>query len=219
MFITLKAMLLISKTILIICLLSFSSIIFAIEDIAIMGLIKDKVILRIDGVHFTIKKDEPPIRGVQLIEIQKNRKTVTLKIDNEIKKYRLGHGTDTAISTVKLASDSSGVYKATGKINNKRVNYIVDTGATLVSLNSVVATELGIDYKNTSKIAQSETANGLIDVYIVKLNSVELGDIKINNVEAAVHEGNFPTMVLLGMSFLKQLKMEREGDILSLQLK
>jgi aspartyl protease family protein len=196
-----------------------SSLVFAAEDIAVMGLIKDKAILRINGIHFTIKKGDASANGVQLIDIDKNRKAVTLKVNDEIKKYRLGHGTATAVATVKLSTDASGVYRTTGKINNKPVNYIVDTGATFVSLNSNMATELGVDYKNASKKAHSETASGLVQVYLVTLDSVEIGTIKINNVEAAVHEGEFPTMVLLGMSFLKKLKIEREGAILSLQLK
>ena len=196
-----------------------SSFTYASDNIAVMALIKDKVILRIDGAHYTIKKGEPSVDGLMLIDIGKNRKTVTLEIDGVTKKYRLGHGTSTAIATVKLPADTSGIYRATGTINNKRVHYIVDTGATFVSLNSSLATELGIDYKNTSNIAKSETANGLVTVYLVNLESVEVGAIKINNVEAAVHEGEFPRMVLLGMSFLKQLKMEREGNILSLQMK
>ncbi len=74
----------------------------------------------------------------------------------------------------------------------------------------------GIDFKNNSRVAESETANGLVTIYIVKLASVEIGGIKINNVEVAIHEGEFPSQVLLGMSFLKQIKMEREGSILSL---
>lgn len=207
------------KLIISIILASFCTIANAVDDIAVMGLIKDKVILRINGTHHTLKKEDTFIDGVKLISIGKNRKTVTLEVNGVVKKYRLGHGTKTATSTVKLSSDSGGVYRTTGKINNKQVNYIVDTGATLVSLNSSLAIELGIDYKNTSKTAKSETANGLVDVYIVTLDSVETGAIKIKNVEAAVHEGNFPTAVLLGMSFLKQLKMEREGEVLSLQLK
>ncbi|MCZ6804743.1 MAG: TIGR02281 family clan AA aspartic protease [Proteobacteria bacterium] len=192
---------------------------YAVDDIAVMGLIKDKVILRIDGAHHVIKKNGPSIKGIKLIEIGKNRKTVTLEVDGIIKTYRLGHGTNTAASTVKLAADSTGIYKTSGKINNKQVLFIIDTGATYVSLNSNTAAELGIDFINSGKTAKAETANGLVSVYIVYLDSVEIGEIKINNVEAVIHEGDFPTMVLLGMSFLKQLKMEREGNILSLHMK
>ncbi len=214
-----KVCLFASKPVLFLSLLSISFIAYAIEDIAVMGLIKNKVILRIDGAHFTIEKGDSPVKGVQLIDIGKDRKKVTLKVHEAIKSYRLGHGTDTAIATVKLPPDPTGVYRTEGKINNKLVTYIIDTGATLVSMNGVIAEELGIDYKNTLKTAKSETANGLVDVYIVSLDSVEIGGIKVNNVEAAVHEGEFPRMVLLGMSFLNQVNMRREGGILSLQSK
>jgi len=211
-----KANLLVLSTI--ISILLFSLSVYANSDIAVMGLIKDKVILRIDGSHFTIAKDEAPINGVQVLNISNDRKVVTLKRNGEIKNYRLGHGTNTAVASIKLQADSSGIYRTTGKINNKELSFLIDTGATFVSLSSVIAAELGIDYKSSSKTAKAETANGIVTVYRISLDSVEVGGIKIKNVEAAIHEGEFPSLVLLGMSFLKNLTMEREGDILSLSL-
>jgi aspartyl protease family protein len=197
----------------------FSSMAYAVDDIAVMGLIKDQVILRINGIHHTIGKDISVVNGVKLLEIDKDRKSVTLEVDGITKKYRLGHGTKTATASIKLLPDSSGVYKAFAKINNKQVEYIIDTGATLVSLNSNIATKLGIDYKKATQTVNAETASGVVQVYLVTLDSIEIGEIKIKNVAAAVHEGNFPSMVLLGMSFLNQFDMEREGGVLSLQLK
>lgn len=207
------------KTFLFFCILSVSIDVYASEDIAIMGIIKDKVLLRINGNHYTIKKGEYAVEGVELISVDKARKSVMLKINNDIKTFRLGHGTNTAAYKVHLSADKSGIYRATGKINNKPVSYIVDTGATFVSLNSHTATSLRIDYKNNSKTAFSETANGVVPVFLVKLSSVEIGSIKLKNVDAAIHEGDFPKTVLLGMSFLNQLSMKREGSILSLQLR
>ena len=52
-------------------------------------------------------------------------------------------------------------------------------------------------------------------VYRVKLDTVKLGDITLNNVDALVHEAEMP-FVLLGMSFLNRVEMRREGTDLTL---
>ena len=194
-------------------------VVHAMDDLAVMGIIKDKVILRIDGAHYTTKKGESPVAGVKLINIGEKRKKIILEINGEQRLYKLGHGTRTAVASIKLQADVTGIHRTEGKINNQSVPFIIDTGATYVSLNSVMATDLGINYQQSTEKGQSETANGLVDVYIINLSSVEVGDIKLNNVRAAVHEGEYPSMALLGMSFLKQLKIEREDDVLSLQMR
>jgi aspartyl protease family protein len=59
------------------------------------------------------------------------------------------------------------------------------------------------------------TANGIVDARRVVLRSVRVGDVSIDNVEAAVVP--MPGMpALLGMSFLNRMNMRREGDILTL---
>ena len=63
-----------------------------------------------------------------------------------------------------------------------------------------------------------QTANGLVGVYRVKLDTVKLGDIVLNNVDGTVVEGNGlgGRFGLLGMSFLSRTEMRREGDQLTL---
>ena len=65
----------------------------------------------------------------------------------------------------------------------------------------------------------SYTASGKSKIYIVNLKKVRVGDIELRNVKGAVHEGNFPVVTLLGMSFLSKLDMKREGRIMELQKK
>ena len=54
-------------------------------------------------------------------------------------------------------------------------------------------------------------------MYGVKLAKVQVGEITMHNVDAGIIEGNFPTETLLGMSFLGQLDMKREGEKLELR--
>ena len=61
-----------------------------------------------------------------------------------------------------------------------------------------------------------ETANGEVFAYRVKLDTVRVGGVSLNGVEAVITEGNGLPISLLGMSFLKRVDMRHEGSILTL---
>ncbi len=196
---------------------------FAIDKVIINGLFKDKAIVTIDGKQRVLKKGKASPEGVLLIE--SNSKEAIIEIDGQQETYPLGThiGSDFAPPTggekLIIAPDSAGMYNISGTINGSSVPFVVDTGATLVSMNSVVAKKLGIDYKLDGKEGSSYTASGKDKIYIVNLKKVKVGDIELHNVEGAVHEGNFPVITLLGMSFLGKLDMKREGRIMELHKK
>ena len=56
----------------------------------------------------------------------------------------------------------------------------------------------------------------MVQVYRVKLNTLKIGSIVLNNVDAEVIEGGSPPVVLLGMSALNRLDMKRDNSILTL---
>jgi len=76
------------------------------------------------------------------------------------------------------------------------------------------ARRIGINYMDGQR-GQSRTANGVATVYRVKLDTVKIGDITLNNVDALVHEADMP-FLLLGMSFLNRVQMRQEGTDLTL---
>jgi aspartyl protease family protein len=90
----------------------------------------------------------------------------------------------------------------------------VDTGASLISMGVSDARRIGLNYLQ-GQPGLSNTANGVVQVYRVKLDTVRLGDITLNNVDAVVHGSDMP-WVLLGMSFLNRVQMSRAGDELKL---
>ena len=196
---------------------------FAIDKIVVNGLFKNKAIVTIDGKQRILKKGKTSPEGALLIE--SNSKEAIIEVNGEQRTYTLGSqigGNFAPPSEGKkliLAPDSANMYNVRGTINGSHVSFVVDTGATLVSMNSNVAKKLGIDYKLTGKEGQSYTASGKSKIYIVNLKKVKIGDIELHNVEGAVHEGNFPVVTLLGMSFLGKLDMKREGRIMELQKK
>ena len=105
-----------------------------------------------------------------------------------------------------------------GQINGVTLTFLVDTGATTIALNSGDAKYAGIDYKKGERILM-QTAHGSINAYRVSVNTVKLGGVVLQSVEAVVNEGGSPPVVLLGMTALNRLDMKREGIALTLTKK
>lgn len=202
-------------------LLLFSIPCMAVEKITVVGLFKDKAIINIDGKQhlLTIGKTSPD--GVKLISA--NSREAVLEIDGSQKTYTLGthiSGEFTppaSDTTVTIAPDSTGMYEVNGSINGFQVKFVVDTGATLISMNKHHANRIGLNYKMEGVESLSETASGYAKTYLVKLKEVRVGDIVLNDVQGSVHDGEFPSIILLGNSFLGKVNMIREDKILQLK--
>jgi aspartyl protease family protein len=93
---------------------------------------------------------------------------------------------------------------------------MVDTGATVIAMNSIIAKRIGIDYIRDGSPGMANTPGGNVRTYDVSLNNVQVGGITLYNVQGSVIEGNDPREVLLGMSFLGQLDMKRDGEKMEL---
>jgi len=78
-------------------------------------------------------------------------------------------------------------------------------------MNSREAVRLGLNCRGGSR-ERAMTANGTIVVHAVKLDTIRVGGIEMHNVDAVVHDGDHPTLVLLGMSFLNRVDMRRDGS-------
>jgi aspartyl protease family protein len=116
---------------------------------------------------------------------------------------------------VTLSADTRGHFVTTGSINGGSVRFLVDTGATIVGLPAADARRLGIDYLHGQR-GQVQTANGVAVAYRVKLDTLRIGDIEVNNVDALVSEGDTMGVTLLGMSFLNRMEMKRDGQSMTL---
>jgi aspartyl protease family protein len=138
------------------------------------------------------------------------------------KRHHIGIGEQVFISAaapagrmIHLTADARGHFFASGSLNGTDVNFLVDTGATLVSLGAADARRAGIDF-NRGEQQTVMTANGPVRVWKVKLHTLRVGDVTLNEVDAAVHERDLP-VALLGMSFLNRMEMQREGDTMTLK--
>jgi aspartyl protease family protein len=110
---------------------------------------------------------------------------------------------------VQLQRNRYGHYVANGMINNHPVVFILDTGATEISIPEKVAQRLKL--KAGMKIPVN-TANGEIDVFATRLERVGLGAIELHDIRANINPFIQGEEILLGMSFLKHLHFSQEGD-------
>ena len=115
---------------------------------------------------------------------------------------------------VVLERNREGHYVASGRINGQPVTFMLDTGATIVSVPARLAGKLSLA---KGPMLQVTTANGNIPVYSTVLDEVQLGGIVLNNVRASINPYMTDDDILLGMSFLKQLDFSQEGDRLTLR--
>ena len=107
---------------------------------------------------------------------------------------------------VELRANASGHFEADVEINGRRVDALVDTGATIVLLTSEDAARAGIYPRAGDFTLQMDTANGRSKAAPVTLGRVAIGSIVVRNVQAAVAERGALRTNLLGMSFLQKLR-------------
>ena len=106
-------------------------------------------------------------------------------------------------------------YQTTATINGRRIGVLVDTGANIVAMNATQAERLGIP-PGTGKATRVETAGNTLVGRSVQLDSVDVGGIRVDNVRATVLDGEYPRMILLGMTFLEHVNLQERNGILSL---
>ena len=105
-----------------------------------------------------------------------------------------------------LEQDRSGHYLADGEINGHAVRFLVDTGATDIALPESLARSLGLEF---GPKVQVMTAAGPSPAWMTRLDEVNVGGIRRNNVRATITSGEF-NGILLGMSFLKHYNLQQQ---------
>ncbi len=204
-------------------ILSVASIAVADTQVNVVGLFNGKALVTINGSTPQTLSVGQTKNGVKLIAADSQQ--ATLLIEGKTKVLGMGQGVSTgggADTTqnqpVSLYADSAGQFFGNATVNGVSMRYVVDTGATSVALNSADAKRANIDYLKGEKSVAS-TASGKVVAYRVSLNTLKIGTITLNNVDAAVIEGSFPEVVLLGMTALNRLEMKRDSTTMTLTKK
>ena len=194
------------------------------RQISLQGILGNKALLFVDGQRQMMSTNDAEKNGVRLLRILEDQAEVL--IDGKRKRLRLGDSYSVArkfkarkTTEVVIPKNSRGMYTSVGSINGLPVTFLVDTGATSIAMNEQQAKRLAIDFRVKGNPTFVGTASGVSKAFRVTLDKVTLGGITQHNVVAVVIEGGFPVDTLLGMSFLGQLQIEREGNIMRLTQK
>lgn len=179
-----------------------------------------KALLVIDGQPHAVTVGNT-VKGVRLLSMSGTQAEVT--VEGARRTLLLGAGPVTVSgdgnvrsgNEIILTASHGGHFNTVGQINGKAVSFMVDTGATKISMGQSEAERLGVDYKSGTR-GQAETANGRVPVYAVTLNAVRVGDVEVANVEALVLPASMPH-ILLGNSFLARFSMKRENEVMRLE--
>jgi len=203
-------------------LMSVTGISLAVEKIVVKALFPGKVMLEIDGENRLLVAGKTSPEGIKVISV--NSREAILEFNGQKESYTLGSRIGTSYkkreqAEIQIMPDNKGMYRTAGSINGISVYFLVDTGASLIAMNSQHAKKLGIDYRVTGTESFAATASDVVKVHKVKLNSVKVGEIIINNVDAIVMEGNQPSHILLGMSFLGRVEMINDQGLMKLKKK
>jgi aspartyl protease family protein len=193
----------------------------AATDINVVGLTSGKAVVSIDGGRpRTLTVGQVTPEGVKLVSA--TSESAEFEVNGERRTLAVGQGAAVASmsavrggDTVTLVADSQGHFVTIGVANGVSLRFLVDTGASSVVLSSAHARSAGINYLAGTR-GLTQTANGVVPVYAVKLDTLRIGDITVNNVDATVIEGDKLPVALLGMSFLNRMEMRREGSTLTL---
>jgi len=191
------------------------------QSVALTGMLGNKALLVVDGgapkgvapgeVHQGVKVLSTA--GDQAV-VEIGGKRQTLRVGDAPASVG-GSGGPASGHKITLTAGSGGHFTAQGSINGRAVQFMVDTGATVVGLSLAEAERVGLNYKAGTPVRMN-TANGITQGWRVKLGSVRVGDVEVYEVDAVVTPQHMP-YVLLGNSFLTRFQMRRDNDLMTLE--
>ena len=192
------------------------------QSVALQGMMGSRALLIVDGAAPRSVAPGETYKGVKVVSTLGDEALV--EIGGKRHSLRVGEAPASVGSSapaggsggkIVLTAGSGGHFMSQGSINGRSVQFMVDTGATMVALGVQDAKRLGIDYESAPRGTMS-TANGSVTAWRVQANTVRVGDVEIHNVDAVVLPVAMP-YVLLGNSFLTRFQMKRENDMMVLE--
>jgi aspartyl protease family protein len=191
------------------------------QSVTLAGSMGNKALLVIDGQAHTLAVGQSAM-GVTLLQfadgqaqVQRGGSTALLRLGAAPARLSGSANATATAQEIVLPVGLGGHFTSAGAINGRAVQFMVDTGATLVAISQSEAERIGLDYRNGQR-GMTQTANGAVPVHRVSLGLVRLGEVEVANVDAVVIPAPLP-YILLGNSFLSRFQMRRENDVLRLE--
>jgi len=201
-----------------ICVANSSSL---AQSVTLAGSMGSKALLVIDGQPHTLAVGQSAM-GVTLLQlsdgqaqVQRGGSTASLRLGGAPARLTGTPAASTSAQEIVLPVGLGGHFTSAGSVNGRAVQFMVDTGATVVALSQGEAERIGLDWRSAPR-AMTQTANGAVPVHRVSLSAVRVGEVEVANVEAIVMPAQMP-YVLLGNSFLSRFQMRRDNDVLRLE--
>jgi aspartyl protease family protein len=203
---------------LILCALLAAGPAVAAPPVEVLALFKDRAVLRAAGAEHLLRAGETSPDGITLIEADADGARVRYRGEEHrltLSRHVAGAFLAPERQTVAIPPDPLGQYRVRGAINGVFVDFLVDTGASVVAMSRRHARSLGLDVDGAQQ-GVVQTAQGRVDAYFVNLREVAVGGLIAHNVQGAVIDSDFPVDILLGMSFLRHVGLEERGGVLTL---
>jgi len=200
---------------------SFMASAFA-QSVALSGVSGRKALITVDSAAPRFLSPGQTHQGVKLLST--DGESATVEINGKRQILRMGEapvsvgnrgGSGGSGKRIVMTADSQGHFMPQGNINGKPVQFLVDTGASVVAIGEPEAKRIGLPYLKGQRVMMN-TANGSAVGYELKLDKVTLGDVVAYDVTAVVTPQAMP-FVLLGNSFLTRFQMNRTNDQMTLE--
>ena len=195
----------------------------AAQSVSLQGMLGNRALLVVDGGEPRGVAPGDSWQGVKVLStlgdqavVEIKGKKHTLRVgETQVSQGGSAAGAGSRGNKIVMHVGSGGHFLSSGTINGRAVQFMVDTGASVIGLGVSEAERLGLDYKKGQEV-RMQTANGLSPAWRVKLNSVRIGEVEIYDVDAVVGTQSMP-YVLLGNSFLSRFKMQRDNEQMVLE--
>lgn len=204
------------------CFLSASPL-----DVQVQALFPGAAMLTIEGQRHLLRAGQRSPEGVLLKSA--SSENAALEYAGLQRDMGLTHRVGTATRTPRSASlgiprSPDGTYRVDAWLNGRRVSAVVDTGASQVALSESLARRLGLAVRDGesggeggAKPIELMTASGPVSAKQGLARSVRVAGLEVSNVQVAILPGDYPRDVLLGMSYLRHLRLREQGGVLLLQ--
>lgn len=198
------------------------------QSVALQGMLGSRALVVVDGAPKALAVGES-FKGVKLLaagggeaEVEAAGRRLKLRLGET--PGNLAAATQAPVDAgasvmssgrIVLKANRGGHFLSPGQVNGKPVTFMVDTGASTISMGAADAERIGIDYR-TAPPVQMRTANGLTVGWRVRLATVRIGEIELYDQEAVVGEQAMPYL-LLGNTVLNRFTMRRDHEQMVLE--